>query len=461
MLPGADLRRPRSSWPAARAGPELASGARRRDGCWSREADHHDRLAERLLAELAQPRIGRAIDPGTRAGTGSPSRGHRARVATTRSPRSSARDGRGGGRRAPDEELLPGPDRGRRPAAGRGPRRARRLVRHAPLPYVEVEQALAAANRLGDGAGGVRLRSRPRRGAGGRPPPARRRGPRRRRPGARPGARVEPRSFGGTSGLGGHGDATVLGAYVGTRIVGERTRRCRCSGRRARGARSGLEARDQVEGISWRRPVTWASIACRAPSGVAGGDALGDRAVSLDRARDDDVEVDHVELLEHRDPRVLDRARAQRSGAVARASGGRSCRRAGRGRAELAAARSSTARRSSSSASGVRRSAARAADSGSIAWRNSWIASTSSRCSRRYSRRVASELGGPVTIAPPAEPRRISRYPRPRAPAGPRAGHPRDAELLGVLAPHGRQLLAGAGHVPRWIARRRCWTTTA
>ena len=146
---------------------------------------------------------------------------------------------------------------------------------------------------------------------------------------------------------------------------------------------------------------------------IAVGDRLRDRPMALECAGDDDVEVDDVELVEHRNPRILDRAPQRRAvGGVGQGQvegGVRAPEQAERGR--LAGV---TDARSAFTSRGVLRSAARAAESGSIGQaRNSWIARISSRWARSWARPSAPDAGGPRMIAPPAEPRRISRYPSP------------------------------------------------
>lgn len=216
VLPGADL---------DAAAVELARGALVLNGQWCEaprrvlvpRADH-DRLAERLLAELARPRIGPATDPGTELGPLA-FRGHRAHV------RDQVASLGARGTVAEAAVELPGDGFFLAPTVvGDLPLDAVRDELFGPVlalqPYVEVEQALAAANRLGDGlaayvfgpdrdaaqAAGRRLHAGEVRVGGVRVLDL---------------APGSSQSFWGTSGLGGHGDATVLGAYVGTRIVGD------------------------------------------------------------------------------------------------------------------------------------------------------------------------------------------------------------------------------------------------
>ncbi|WP_320673122.1 aldehyde dehydrogenase family protein [Patulibacter defluvii] len=216
VLPGADL---------DAVAAELARGALVLNGQWCEaprrvlvpRADH-DRLAERLLAELTRRRIGPATDPATELGPLA-FRGHHAQVVAQLAALAER-----GTAVAVDAPLPEGGFFLAPTVVGELPLDAVREELFGPVlalqPYAEVEQALAAANGLGDGLAGYvfgpdrdaalaigrRLHAGEVRVGGVRVLDL---------------APGSSQSFWGSSGLGGHGDATVLGAYVGTRIVGE------------------------------------------------------------------------------------------------------------------------------------------------------------------------------------------------------------------------------------------------
>lgn len=216
VLPGADLEA---------VAAELARGALVLNGQWCEaprrvlvpHADH-DRLVALLLAELGRRTIGPASDPATEIGPLA-FRAHRARILEQIEALGACGEVSVSHERLPREGFFVSPT-----VVGALPLDAVREELFGPVlavqPYAAVEDAIAATDASGDGlaayvlgpdrdeafAVGRRLHAGEVRLGGVRVLDL---------------AAGSSQSFWGTSGIGGHGSATVLDAYVGTRIVGE------------------------------------------------------------------------------------------------------------------------------------------------------------------------------------------------------------------------------------------------